>query len=157
MLKGQPFVFRSPRSCRPSWPLPAAPAKPASALPGWSFFPGLDSPENDCASPEDAGADRSPAALARLADARGGVAFNTGGERASAYRIEESFHGRIIFTTCDVTSMYVCICTGWVKRWVVPSCNWNRWTYEPGAGKLGGGNRAIAVVAKGIRIAYLGL
>ncbi|KAG2447479.1 hypothetical protein HYH02_007407 [Chlamydomonas schloesseri] len=55
------------------------PAQPASALPGWSFFPGLDSPENDCASPEDAGADRSPAALARLADARGGVAFNTGG------------------------------------------------------------------------------
>ncbi|KAG2422734.1 hypothetical protein HXX76_015820 [Chlamydomonas incerta] len=73
------FVWNRINSARFGDEVLPPPAKPASALPGWSFFPGLDSPENDRASPEDAGADRSPAALARLADARRGVAFNTNG------------------------------------------------------------------------------
>lgn len=57
----------------------AAPLQPPVWLPEWSFIQGLDSGGNDVATPDDTCTDRSPAALARLADARGGVAFNTNG------------------------------------------------------------------------------
>ncbi|KAG2493841.1 hypothetical protein HYH03_008057 [Edaphochlamys debaryana] len=56
------------------------PAQPATHLPGWVFFPGVDSPGNDTAAPaEGDAASLRPEALARKADECNGVAFNTNG------------------------------------------------------------------------------
>ncbi|KAG2447484.1 hypothetical protein HYH02_007411 [Chlamydomonas schloesseri] len=75
----QPHLWERLNAARFGEETVPAPAQLPVSLPGWSFIPGMDSSGNDCASPEDAGADRSPAALARLADARDGLAFNTNG------------------------------------------------------------------------------
>ncbi|GIM14206.1 hypothetical protein Vretimale_17235 [Volvox reticuliferus] len=55
------------------------PAQPATAIPGWCFFAGLDSGGDDCATPEDAKGNLRPSDLAARADQLGAIAFNTQG------------------------------------------------------------------------------
>ncbi|KXZ48438.1 hypothetical protein GPECTOR_28g848 [Gonium pectorale] len=55
------------------------PARPAAALPGWAFFPGMDSQGSDCARPEDAAGELSPTSLAARANQLAACAFNTNG------------------------------------------------------------------------------
>ncbi|GLC43656.1 hypothetical protein PLESTM_001500700 [Pleodorina starrii] len=55
------------------------PAQPATAIPGWCFFPGLDSDGGDCANPDDAGGQLNPLDLAARAEQLNAVAFNTQG------------------------------------------------------------------------------
>ncbi|GLI61998.1 hypothetical protein VaNZ11_004569 [Volvox africanus] len=55
------------------------PAQPATAIPGWCFFSGLDSAGDDCASPEDANGNLHPTDLAARAERLGAIAFNTQG------------------------------------------------------------------------------
>ncbi|GIL88638.1 hypothetical protein Vretifemale_16556 [Volvox reticuliferus] len=55
------------------------PAQPATAIPGWCFFAGLDSGGDDCATPEDAKGNLRPSDLAARADQLGAIAFNTRG------------------------------------------------------------------------------
>ncbi|GFR50501.1 hypothetical protein Agub_g12766 [Astrephomene gubernaculifera] len=95
------------------------PAQPAVPLPGWCFFPGLDSPGHDVKGPAQApggggagGAQLTPAALAARAEAVGACAFNT---------------------------------NGCVKRALLPLHRWQRFSYSPGAGLY---VREAAVVAE---------
>ncbi|GLC43655.1 hypothetical protein PLESTB_000405200 [Pleodorina starrii] len=60
-------------------PPAAVPAQPATAIPGWCFFPGMDSGGNDCATPEQAAGNLNPPDLAARAEQLNAVAFNTQG------------------------------------------------------------------------------
>ncbi|GIL60842.1 hypothetical protein Vafri_15361, partial [Volvox africanus] len=55
------------------------PAQPATAIPGWCFFAGLDSGGDDCSTPEDANGNLHPTDLAARAEQLGAIAFNTQG------------------------------------------------------------------------------
>ncbi|GLI66619.1 hypothetical protein VaNZ11_010544 [Volvox africanus] len=54
-------------------------AQPATAIPGWCFFAGLDSAGGDCATPKDANGNLHPTDLASRAERLGAIAFNTQG------------------------------------------------------------------------------
>ncbi len=65
-----------------SHPAVLAPAQPATAIPGWCFFPGLESSDHDIPKTPDADELRHPADLAARAESLGAVAFNTKGAHA---------------------------------------------------------------------------
>ncbi|GIL51257.1 hypothetical protein Vafri_7128 [Volvox africanus] len=60
------------------------PAQPATAIPGWCFFAGLDSSGDDCSAPEDANGNLHPTDLAARAEQLGAIAFNTQGSIKAA-------------------------------------------------------------------------
>eukprot|EP00198_Chlamydomonas_reinhardtii_P000521 XP_001689856.1 predicted protein [Chlamydomonas reinhardtii] len=120
----QPQVWERLSAARFGEEAAPAPLQPPVWLPEWSFIQGLDSGGNDVATPDDTCTDRSPAALARLADARGGVAFNTNGwvkrallpfarwerfsyEPGAGSYVRKPFHGASFAGTPIKTGTYV--------------------------------------------------